>query len=147
MKRNPFSTRRVILILFVCFMSSSLMAQKVNPDTLNIDQLNTYKDKAVKMRNTGRALTISGGSVMVTSIIIGVIALYAPVSSDCHCGPPPGLFYVGLVGTVGMAVTIAGIPLWAVGGSRKTKAELTLQKLNIMPENSMALGLGITIRF
>jgi len=147
MKRNPFSTRRVILILFVCFMSSSLMAQKVNPDTLNIDQLNTYKDKAVKMRNTGRALTISGGSVMVTSIIIGVIALYAPVSSDCHCGPPPGLFYVGLVGTVGMAVTIAGIPLWAVGGSRKTKAELTLQKFNIMAENSMALGLGITIRF
>ena len=147
MKRNPFSTRRVILILFVCFMSSSLMAQKVNPDTLNIDQLNTYKDKAVKMRNTGRALTISGGSVMVTSIIIGVIALYAPVSSDCHCGPPPGLFYVGLVGTVGMAVTIAGIPLWAVGGSRKAKAELNLQKFNIMPENSVALGLGITIRF
>ena len=147
MKRNPFSTRRVILILFVCFMSSSLMAQKVNPDTLNIDQLNTYKDKAVKMRNTGRALTISGGSVMVTSIIIGVIALYAPVSSDCHCGPPPGLFYVGLVGTVGMAVTIAGIPLWAVGGSRKTKAELNLQKFNIMPENSVALGLGITLRF
>jgi len=147
MKRNSFSIRRVILTLFLCFMSGSIIAQKVNPDTLNIDQLNMYKDNAVKMRNTGRALTISGGSVMVTSIIIGVIALYAPVSSDCHCGPPPGLFYVGLVGTVGMAVTIAGIPLWAVGGSRKTKAELTLQKLNIMPENSVALGLGITIRF
>ena len=147
MKRNLFSVRRVILILFVCFMSSSVMAQKVNPDTLNSDQLKMYRDKAVKMRNTGRVLTLSGGGVMVTSIINGVIAMYAPEPSDCKCGPPPGLFYVGLVGAAGMATAIVGIPLWAVGGNRKAKGELTLQKFNIMPENSMALGLGITLRF
>jgi len=149
MIRNPFSLKRVIFILLVWFVSGSVMAQKINPDTLNIDQLNLYKDKAVKMRNTGRALTLSGGSVMVTSIIVGVIALYASEEeeSDCKCGPPPGLFYVGLAGTVGMAVTIAGIPLWAVGGSRMAKAELTLQKFKIMPENTVAFGLGITIRF
>jgi len=46
-----------------------------------------------------------------------------------------------------MASTIAGATLWAVGGKRKTKAELSLQKLNIVPENSMALGLGITVSF
>jgi hypothetical protein len=149
MKINPFSLRTVILILLMCFMSSSVMAQKVSLDTLGLDQLNLYKDKAVKIRNTGRALTLSGGSVMVTCIIIGVIALYTPPDepSDCRCGPWVGLFYVGLVGVAGMATTIAGIPLWAVGGSRKAKAELTLQKFNIAPENSMAVGLGITLRF
>jgi hypothetical protein len=147
MKRNPVSIVMVSLTLFLCFMSGSIIAQKVNPDTLTIDQLNTYKDNAVKMRNTGRVLTLTGGGVMVTSIIIGVIAIYAPEPSDCKCGPPPSLFYIGLVGVAGMATAIVGIPLWAVGGNRKAKAELTLQKFNILPENSMALGLGITLRF
>jgi hypothetical protein len=147
MKRNPFSIGRIILTLLMCFISNIVIAQKVNPDTLNIDQLYMYKDKAVKMRNTGRVLTLTGGGVMITCIIIGVIAIYAPEPSDCKCGPPPGLFYVGLVGAAGMATAIAGIPLWAVGGNRKAKAELFLQKFNIMPENSMALGLGITLRF
>lgn len=125
------------------------MSQKVKPGTLNIDQLKVYRDKAVKMRNTGRALTLSGGGTMVTCIIIGVIALSTTpdAQSDCKCGPPPGLFYVGLVGAVGMATTIVGIPLWAVGGGRKTKAELTLKKFNIAPEKSKAVGLGLTIRF
>jgi hypothetical protein len=101
------------------------------------------------MRNTGRALTLSGGGVMVTSIIIGAIALYAPTDEPlvCRCGPWVGLFYVGLVGVAGMATTIVGIPLWAVGGSRKAKAELTLQKFNIAPKNSMAVGLAVTMRF
>lgn len=147
MKRNPFFIGRIILTLLVCSMSSTVIAQKLNPDTLNIDQLNTYRVKAVKMRNTGKVLTLSGGGVMVTSIIIGVIALYAPEESDCKCGPPPGLFYAGLVGTAGMVAAIAGIPLWAVGSNRKAKADLTLQKFNIKRENSMTLGLGITIRF
>lgn len=50
-------------------------------------------------------------------------------------------------GLVGITTTIYGIPFWAIGGSRKAKAELSLQKFNIVPENSMAVGLGITIRF
>jgi hypothetical protein len=44
------------LIILVCFISSTIMAQKVNLDTLSIEQLNMNKYKAVKMRNTGRAL-------------------------------------------------------------------------------------------
>lgn len=71
MKRNSFSIRGIILIFLLCSFSSSIMAQKANLDTLNIDQLNLYKDKA----------------------------------------------------------------------------ELTLQKFNIASKNSMAMGLGITIRF
>jgi hypothetical protein len=41
----------------------------------------------------------------------------------------------------------AGISLWASGGSRKSKAELNLQKFNLAPKGSMAVGLGITITF
>jgi hypothetical protein len=72
-KQNPFSVRRIILIILACFISSTIMAQKVNFDTLNIDQLNMYKDNSIKMRNTGRALTFSGAGIMVTSTLIGVI--------------------------------------------------------------------------
>lgn len=147
MKRDPFYIKIVILTLLLCLMSCNLLAQKVKLDTLNIDQLNIYLEKAVKMRNTGRVLTLGGGGVMVTSIIIGVIALYAPEPSDCKCGPPPGLFYVGLVGAAGMTTAIVGIPIWAVGANRKANAEFTLQKFKIINENSIALGLGITLRF
>ena len=59
----------------------------------------------------------------------------------------PGFFVICFGGLVGIPCTAVGIPLWAVGGKRKTKAELTLQKFNIAPENSMAVGVGITIRF
>jgi hypothetical protein len=149
MKRNPLSIRKTILILLVFFMSGSTMAQKINLNTLDINQLNLYKDKAVKMRNTGRVLSLSGIGVMVPCIIIGVISMNeintGPDGSPE--GPPSGLFYVGLVGVIGTTCTVVGIPLWAVGGSRMAKAELTLQKFTLAPENSMAVGMGITLRF
>jgi hypothetical protein len=56
-----------------------------------------------------------------------------------------GVITIG--GMVGIAATAVGIPLWLTGSSRKAKAELTLQKFNIESEGSMALGLGVTIRF
>ena len=149
MKRNPFSLRRVILILLVCFISSSIMAQKVNPDTLDIARLSLYKDKAVALRNAGRVLTLSGGGIMATGFVIGAIMWNTPTDNPPDDRPGPlGAFYViCLGGLVGIPCTAVGIPLWAVGGNRKAKAELTLQKFNIVPENSMAVGLGIKIRF
>ena len=44
-----------------------LIMRKVNRELLNIDQLNLYKHKAVKMRNTGRVLTLSGAGVFATN--------------------------------------------------------------------------------
>ena len=76
MKRNHLAISRVILILLVCSIPLNIMAQKVNHlDTLNIDQLNLYKDKAVKMRNTGRALTLSGIGIFATGLISGIILM------------------------------------------------------------------------
>lgn len=220
MKRNHFSVKRVILILLGCFISSTIMAQKVNPDTLTIEQLNLYKDKAVIMRNTGIILASCGVGIIATGYIIGVnyestgtedwtalaIVGYSGMAgiATAVAGVPLwaiggsrkadaefhlldideyrhiavstrntgmiltlsglGLAVTGIIiyasagaenssalgavsGMVGIAATIAGIPLWAAGGNRMAKADLTIQKFNIVPENSMAVGLGITIRF
>ena len=132
-------------------IAPKMIMRKVNPDTLNADQLNLYNNKAVKMRNTGRILTLTGAGIVIvtTGIIIGINILY---SSDGEpgetMGPLLGSFYVGSVGgLVGISCAAVGIPLWTIGGSRKAKAEVALQKFNIAPEGSMAVGLGITIRF
>jgi hypothetical protein len=125
-----------------------MIMRKVNPDTLNIDQLNIYMDKAVNMRNAGRALTLSGAGVAATGIVLGIIFLNIPgePGGDMDGLLAAGLF-TGIGSLVGISCAAVGIPLWAVGGSRKTKAELSLQKLNVAPENSMGVGLGIAITF
>jgi len=48
---------------------------------------------------------------------------------------------------VGIPTAIVGILLWSDGGIKKSKAEIAILKYNIVPENSMAVGLGVTIRF
>ena len=148
MKLNHFTLRRDILIFLMYFISSSLVAQKINVDSLNIDQLNLYKDRAVKMRNAGMILTFSGAGIVVTGIIIANIPndRYPDYTGDpSHDGI--SIWAIAFAELVGIATTVTGIPLWAVGGSRKAKAELSLQKFNIAPQGSMALGVGITLRF
>ncbi len=131
-------------------VAPKMILRQVNPDALNIDQLNLYIDKAVKMRNQGRTLTLTGLGVMATGTVTGLIMLN---NAKPH-GPPEdphgsmlGFFVIGFAGMVGIPCTLVGVPIWAVGGSRKAKAEISLQKFNLMPENSKALGLGITISF
>jgi hypothetical protein len=141
MKRNPFSARSIILILLLCFITGNIMAQKVKLDSLDIDQLNLYKDKAVTMRNAGTILTVCGAGIMLTGFIVGINY------DSQYSGDMTSVAIVVFSGMAGIATAVVGIPLWAIGGSRMTKAELTLQKFNVVPENSMALGLGITIRF
>ena len=103
--------------------------------TLNFDELNLYKDKAVTLRNTGRIVTLSGIGIMVA----GLIAANYLQNADNYS--------YGVVELVGVAATLVGTPIWVVGGGRKANAELTLQKFNTVPEGSMAFGLGMTISF
>ncbi|GEM_PF-1126686 len=126
-----------------------LIIRKVNPDTLSLDLLNLYRDKAVKMRNAGRALTIAGTGVMVISFVGGILLMN---TSDGHSGEHmggllSGFYVMCLGGMVGIPCTATGIPLWAVGGSRNAKAELALKRFDIPPENQMAVGVGISIKF
>ena len=127
-------------------IAPKIIMRKVNPDTLNADQLNMYKVKAVKMRNAGMIVTLGGIGVAATGIVLGILSF--PEQNPDEPVMPLGSYYIiGISGMVGIASTLVGVPLWAVGGSRKAKAEVALQKFNIAPEGSMAVGLGITIRF
>ena len=48
---------------------------------------------------------------------------------------------------VGALFTAAGIPVWAIGLKRKTRADLSLLKFNTAAEHSTTFGAGITIMF
>ena len=130
-----------IILLFIAFnIMPNLMAQKeINLDTLNIDQLNLYKGKAVKLRNTGMTLTLIGGTVLVVGGI-----LFADDYDDSNLKDLGWRLELLVMSEL---VTVAGIPLWIIGGIRKSKVEIALKKFDIKPNNSMAVGLGITLRF
>jgi len=130
-----------IILLFIAFnIMPNLMAQKeINLDTLNIDQLNLYKGKAVKLRNTGMTLTLIGGTVLVVGGI-----LFADDYDDSNLKDLGWRLELLVMSEL---VTVAGIPLWIIGGIRKSKVEIALKKFDIKPNNSMAVGLRITLRF
>ena len=145
MKRSHSSERRVIFILLGCFISNSIMAQRIDPDTLDIDRLNIYMHKAVIMRNVGMIETFSGISIMGTGLVIGsIMGNSDPETSYDELG---GALVMMISGIIGITVAAVGTYTWVIGGSRKAKAEIALKKFNIVPENSLALGLGITLRF
>jgi len=144
MERNQAAIRIVILVLLVCFMSCSVMAQKIDLTELNSDQLNLYKEKAVGMRNAGMVLTLVGSTAYLSGMLLLLNYMETAPIEDWNSFEPN--FYAVLT-IAGAASGIAGIPLWIIGGSRKTKAEVALKAFNMKTENSMALGLGITIRF
>jgi hypothetical protein len=150
--------KKVIMLLFVFSISLNLTAQKlINIDTLNIDQPNLDKlkavdmRKAVNMRKAGMILTFSGVGILIASNIVG-FTIANIQSDDPYNYPWGGGFiagaYILIIGnSVGLATTVVGTPLWIIGGKRINKIALALKTFNIVPENSLALGLGITIRF
>ena len=144
MKSNQTAIRIAILILLACSISNIAMAQKINLDTLSIDQLNLYKDKAVRMNTAGIILTAGGIGAVLTGL--GLLINYSFTTPyEEWDDSVTNLYAILTLG--GAASAIAGATLWTIGGKRKAKAELTLQKHNLAPQNSMTVGLGITIRF
>ena len=133
------------MIIWICFLSSKILAQKINLDTLDIDQLNLYKDKAVTMRKTGLILTLAGIPVSVTGAILLANYVADDILGEDQSDSEGSLYGILFLG--GAASTIVGIPLMIIGNDRKTKAELALKRFDLAPENSKAIGLGITLMF
>lgn len=208
MKRPSFSVRRITLILIACLMSVSIMAQKINVDTLSTDQLKMYRD-AVTMRSLGMVLSFTGpvgiivglfnvagfinynhkaGTVFLVSFCYGIpatligTALWVVGAStmklinldfeelNLHfekavrlrkAGMAMTLGGVGLVAIAtiidpaihvvpavcGLVSTFAGIPLWAGGAGIKARTQLLLKNFKTVPDNSLAIGLGMRITF
>lgn len=125
------------------FVPAKVPAINKSLNTLTFDELNLYLDKAVKLRNTGRLLTLGGIGIAVTGFVLMTTQYSRYSASDYIVGTIVFLCFAAS----GVIVTLVGIPLWVEGGNRKTKAELALKKFDVVQENSMAIGLGITIRF
>jgi hypothetical protein len=142
MKRKHFATRRVIFVLLLCFISNTITAQKINLDTLTIDELNLYMNQAVRTRNIGMGMTL-GGIGVAAGGIMGAYAYTLSTGGD-EAG---AIVFGGLSGVVGLVSIAVGVPLWAKGAKKKAESDLKLQTFNIVPENSMAVGLGIAIKF
>ncbi|MBG0858580.1 MAG: hypothetical protein IQL11_03685 [Bacteroidales bacterium] len=121
------------------------MAQKINLDTLTIDDLNVYKDKAVKLRNAGMIVTFTGVGIAAAGWISSSIwaGNFKGESGEGFITLAP--FFIGMA--VGIPAAIVGIPIWTIGGRRIKKAVLAIKRFDTKPENSLALGLGITLRF
>ena len=140
--------KKVIMLFLVFGFTLNLTAQKrINLDTLNIDQLNVYKDEAVKKINVGHKVIGTGVGILAAGLITTVI-LRETVSEDLGLESVIIVLapaFIGLYG--GIPTAIVGILLSIDGSIGKSKAEIALKKFNIVPENSMALGLGITFRF
>jgi hypothetical protein len=109
---------------------------KVELLTLDFDELNLYKDKAVMRRNIGIGMTL-GGLVLSGA---GIVTVYITEGEGDLTLAEYSLL-------AGITSTLFGIPLSVSGFTRKANAELSLQKFNIAPKGSMALGLGMTITF
>jgi hypothetical protein len=136
--------KKVILLLFVFSIMLDLTAQKQSKlDTLNIDQLNIYKDKAIKLRNAGMIVTFTGVVIIAAGWITSNIMSGIDKPDEYLEDVIP--YILGI--SVGVPTAIIGIPIWVIGGIKKSKAEVAIMKFDIKPENSMAVGLGITIRF
>lgn len=123
------------------------MAQKVNLETLNIDQLNQYKEKAVKMIVAGGILTYAGAGVTVTG---GALLLQFIIKDVRDKNPDtdqtPANIYIAIT-TCGLISIATGIPLMAIGTNKKERIEIYLKKFDKVPKNSAVPGLGITLRF
>jgi hypothetical protein len=139
--------KKVIMLLIVFGFTLNLIAQKrINLDTLNVDQLNVYRDKAIKLRNAGRIVTFTEIGILTVGVVSSIIWTenFEGESGEGFVTLVPAVIgaYVGIpTAFVGM------FPLWSTGANRKSKADVALRRYNIISKNTMAVGLGITIRF
>lgn len=134
-----------ILFLFIVIVLNLRAQNKTNLDTLYIDQLNDYKEKAVKMRNAGAIMAVSGGTTFMVGVKLLLNYMVTHPIKDWNSDPEPGIY--SILYLCGAAATAIGVPILIIGSSRMTKAEIALKKFDIKPTNSLVVGLGIKIRF
>ena len=145
MKQNLLPMKKIVMLFFVFVIAFSVMAQKnVNLAELNIDQLNLYVNKANNMSITGKILTIAGAST--SAITLGLLISYMVKHGLFEPDQTEPNTYA-ILNLCGDAAMIVGIPLWIIGDNRKSKAEIALKKFNLKSDNSMALGLRLTVAF
>ncbi len=128
--------------MIMCTITCNVNAQKVSLDTLDSAQLRQNMAKAVRLRNTGRALVLVPP---VLGAITGLQVMFPGDESETidFKYVLNYLLFWGLVYTAAPFMITGGI-IWAVGSKRIDRIEIAIKNFNMTPQNSMALGVGIT---
>lgn len=137
MKQNPFPVKKIILLIIAFSIVFNLTAQK-KVHHAKRSNIEIYKNKTLFMKRAGAIITLAGASTAITGIYI-----YAnSEDNDEHSMTLGTNLFLG-----GATITCVGIPLWIIGGVRKSKGMIALKKFDINTGNYTAVGLGLTLKF
>ena len=137
MKQNTFPIKKIVLLIIAFSIVFNLTAQKKvhHARRSNID---IYRNQTLFMKRAGTIITLAGASAAITGIYI-----YANSADNDEQSMALGTnLFLG-----GATITCVGIPLWIIGGVRKSKGMIALKKFDINTDNYNAVGLGLTLRF
>lgn len=126
---------------------SSAWSNKFNEfSTMNAEQLTHSLKNARTMAGIGIGLIAAGGLSISSALIVALGGAFS-LMYDYETNTDPAMNLAnGLL--VGGSIAVAtGIPLVIVGASRKRRIQLYMQMLEVKPNSSMAVGLGLTLRF
>lgn len=140
--KSKLISLKCTIILIMCTITCSIHAQRVSLDSLDSTQLHQKMDEAVNRRDFGKHMV---WVPPVLGVITGLGILFPEDESDS--GFLQNLFDVLLFYTIaitGIPIMATGAVLWVTGSTRIKKIDIALKRFDLMPENSMALGVGIT---
>jgi len=144
-----------LLIVLSVLITVNTVAQKVySEENLNKAsdlELDSYLQKALKLKRTGVILSVSGPGIVLTGLFT---AGYGYANSDF-------LFIAGIIMMwTGAAATLVGIPIWITGSTRvknvkkAMKSALQSKIINISPRllhnaysNTYHAGIGLNFSF
>ncbi len=138
--------KKVVILLFVISISVNLFAQKrPGIDSMNKFELNLYKERATELRNYGIGMVLSGATLIAVGGCLSIAWFKSLPENEENFGIPIFPFLIGLA--IGLPVSLAGIPVWAIGDARKSKAEIALKSFQGIPGKPLQQGLAIRFRF
>ncbi len=126
----------------MCTITCNVNAQKVSLDSLDSAQLRQDMAKAVKLRNTGRAMVLVPP---VLGVISGLGIMFPEDESEQDMGDVFNVLLFYTIVATAIPLMTTGAVLWVTGGTRINNINIALKKFDMIPENSMALGVGITL--
>ena len=151
MNQRLVSIRIFCLFLFAFILPLNVMAQEIiNPEISSVDQFNKDMQKAIEMRKAGIIITFTGMGLFaaggLTSLIMAADQPDDPDEDPWHA--LKDLVPVAIGGMAGIACIVVGVPLKAIGEKRiNANVMLSLKMVEITSKNSIAPGVGITLRF
>lgn len=144
MKRESICLKCAIIII-ICTITCNMTAQRASLDTLDYAQLHQKMNKAISLQDAGILLLF--GPPIIGSLT-GLQVFFPDSESESSFLEDllNGLLFVSMAYAC-IPLMITGGIIWAVESKKIEKIDIALKKFHVPPQNSMALGVGITINF